>query len=736
MFLSRLRQLAHHGFRWRTRRLITPYLDGELDRVARARLEQHLDQCALCRAECESLRFASQAVSHFALPNRPPAGMPAWPAAARRSYKITHRRAIRWRILVPMAAAMLGLVIALLLWRTPHRPAEMAWEVVRLSGTPRVDASRMGKTASLNVGQWLETDANSRALLHAGLIGQVEIDPDTRIGLLKAHAQETRLALTHGRMFATITAQPRVFFVETPSGLAIDLGCAYLLEVDDRGASLLRVTSGAVALTFNGRESLVTAGALCQARPGTGPGTPYVETASEKFQQALAALDFDNGGTAALNAVMAEARRDDAMTLWHLLRRMEGADRKRVYERLAGLVPLPDGVTRDGILRLDAPMLSAWAGQIEATRTGNSATPAPVAPGSIQMTGTLETARYAHQATRLADGRVLVTGGLSTGDTSGALASAELYDPTTGRFTNTAGMATKRAAHTAILLTNGKVLITGGSHGERWQSGFASAELYDPATDQFTLTGSMKTARSGHQATLLNDGRVLITGGLGTDAERPWLASAELYDPATGAFTPAGNMSRARADHTATLLTNGQVLIAGGFALQEPQERITSSAELYDPVTGIFTPTGFMIAERFKHSAVLLADGRVLIAGGVESRYPGPQRHYTSAELYDPATGRFTTTGDMIMGRFKIREAAVLLKNGKALIAGGSWGLEIYDPRTQRFSLLVSRLSVTRFYSTATLLDNGDVVIIGGYSSLGANNQLMSNASAWIYHPE
>jgi hypothetical protein len=160
---------------------------------------------------------------------------------------------------------------------------------------------------------------------------------------------------------------------------------------------------------------------------------------------------------------------------------------------------------------------------------------------------------------------------------------------------------------------------------------------------------------------------------------------------------------------------------------------LTSTAELYDPATNGFLPVARMNFHRYKHSAVLLTDGKVLIAGGIAS-YPDKPR-YTTAELFDSATNSFVKTGDMILDRFKVKNATVLLQNGKVLIAGGSWGLEIYDPATGTFSFKYSEM-MTRYYSTATLLPDGRAVIIGGYSSIQPQDFYHSSASAWIYSPE
>ncbi|HEY0083358.1 MAG TPA: FecR family protein, partial [Pyrinomonadaceae bacterium] len=247
------------------------------------------------------------------------------------------------------------------------RSTQTGWEVARLAGAPSIDADRFDSTGRLGIGEWLETDADSRAQIKVADIGQVDVDPGTRIRLVETRPTEHRLELARGRMHATIYAPPRLFFVDTPSAVAADLGCAYTLEVDDAGRSILHVTAGWVAFEAKGRESMVPAGAACLTQPGVGPGTPYFEDASKMFHDSLAQFDFAGGGREALGVVIAEARPRDTLTLWHLLARVEGDERERVYERLAALATPPASVTRDGIMRLDPAMLYEWKALLETT---------------------------------------------------------------------------------------------------------------------------------------------------------------------------------------------------------------------------------------------------------------------------------------------------------------------------------------------------------------------------------
>lgn len=225
------------------------------------------------------------------------------------------------------------------------------------AGTWYATRPSSGRTADWAGGDWLETAADAGSNVALGSIGTMQVEPDTRVRLLRQSAGEMRLELAHGGIDVNVTAPPRLFFVETPSATAVDLGCAYKLHTDDAGNGLLEVTSGWVSLERAGHASLVPAGASCRTRAGGGPGTPFFPDASPVFRRALDA--FDRGG-AGLDAILREARPRDTLTLWHLVPLIDGAERERVVDRAIQLVPLPKGVTREGILALDAGTLTRW----------------------------------------------------------------------------------------------------------------------------------------------------------------------------------------------------------------------------------------------------------------------------------------------------------------------------------------------------------------------------------------
>lgn len=323
------------------------------------------------------------------------------------------------------------------------------------------------------------------------------------------------------------------------------------------------------------------------------------------------------------------------------------------------------------------------------------------AQGTWTPTGSMAAARRDHTATLLNNGKVLIAGG-----TGGSI---ELYDPATGTFSPTGSSLGGGFSHgaTATRLVDGRVLVVGGP-----------AEIYDPSSGTFSPAGTLNVVgRVFHTATLLPDGKVLIAGGQTSSATETF-ASAELFDPTTSTFTLTGNLNTDRSDHTAMLLPNGKVLVAGGIRITTPGFGISlSSAELFDPVSGTFSLTGNMTQPRCclnSTQAQILGNGRVLVFGGLPAQ---------SGELFDPATGTFSATGTLNTPRGAM--SATLLPDGQVLIAGGSIvvsggfpgttnSAEIYNPATNAFTPIAS-MNQARQQHLATLLTNGQVLVTGGF---------------------
>jgi hypothetical protein len=321
-------------------------------------------------------------------------------------------------------------------------------------------------------------------------------------------------------------------------------------------------------------------------------------------------------------------------------------------------------------------------------------------PGTFTATGAMAQQRDRPGVVVLADGRVLVVGGYRL--QTEALSSAELYDPSVGSW-DSAGETRLSGSSLAASLPDGRILVAGGG----------LADIYDPQSGMFVSAGSTVKWRDKETATPLLDGRVLFAGGYdlsgSPNGNYVYLSSAELYDPATGKWLPTGSMKTARENAQAVRLTDGRVLVAGGDQGDAAQEvQILSSAELYDPATGRFTPIGSMGTARTGFTATLLPDGRVLVAGGFTG-----EDTLSTAELYDPAAGTFTPTGSMSEGRYE--HAAALLRDGRVLVVGGTVdpSAEIYDPSSGEFTSTGS-LSRVRGQPLAVRLVDGRVLVFGG----------------------
>lgn len=281
---------------------------------------------------------------------------PAAPQPASRANRPRHV------VLFAIAATLIAAVGAG--WLIVLSVARPAWQVSSLEGAPTIASRDIAGNGRLSVGEWLETGATARARITVGRIGRVDVDPHSRIRLSSARAGNYRLRLVRGTMHAIIWAPPGQFFVDTPSSTAVDLGCAYTLHVAGDGSGIVEVTSGWVGFEWKGRESFIPAGAVCATRPGIGPGTPHYADVSPAFKAALATLDFERvtppEQAHALTSILEDARPADAVTLWHLLPRVQADDRDRVFDRLAAFVPPPAGVTRDGVREGRRDLLDRW----------------------------------------------------------------------------------------------------------------------------------------------------------------------------------------------------------------------------------------------------------------------------------------------------------------------------------------------------------------------------------------
>jgi hypothetical protein len=353
---------------------LSAYCNDELPAEESRRVGEHLLVCARCRKEHDQVMLGVQLAQQLPLVSAPGEMWDEIETALNQGSRkpLLQPRAVRpalsliWIRAGAFAAVVLVAVGIGVMWSSKeiHVAPRPSWDVEKLTGTVRVDG-HIRNVGGLAVGETLETDSTSRVKISVREIGEVEVGSNSRITLVQASDTEHRLALDRGEMSARISAPPRLFFVDTPSAEAIDLGCAYTMRVDDSGAGLLHVTFGSVALVRNGQEVYVPRYAMCKTRKGIGPGTPYFEDAPETLVQALERFDFENGGETAFAEVLKESRPRDTFTLWHLLSRVEGDHRSRVMERMIELVGLPRGVTREGTLQLDQKTLDAWKDEMD-----------------------------------------------------------------------------------------------------------------------------------------------------------------------------------------------------------------------------------------------------------------------------------------------------------------------------------------------------------------------------------
>lgn len=328
----------------------------------------------------------------------------------------------------------------------------------------------------------------------------------------------------------------------------------------------------------------------------------------------------------------------------------------------------------------------------------------------------MDSPRAGHQATLLADGQVLVTGGCATAGCAEVLRSSEVYDPVGQRFAPGAAMHQPRVSHTATPLPDGRVFITGG-----WTGSAASdaTEWFDAAAGRFVAGPAMAVARMDGTATLLDDGRVLVAGGAVRTNEPT--AVVELFDPVRAQFAATGALLQPRAHHAAVRLRDGRVLVVGGLV---GRRTATASAEIYDPRSGRFRATAALAGPRCKAAALLLADGRVMVLAG--SRDCDDRQRLATTEIFDPATGRFEPGPRLADARYKIASAAVRLDGGEVLIAGGASDVEIWRPGTPAFVRATPALGIGLAFSTATVLGGERVLVIGGY-----DEAIVPTARSW-----
>lgn len=357
--------------------------------------------------------------------------------------------------------------------------------------------------------------------------------------------------------------------------------------------------------------------------------------------------------------------------------------------------------------------------------TGALSVPASGPTGTWSKVASLVTGRVKHTATLLHDGNVLIVGGLDRANN--ALASTEIYNPTTNRWTSARSLRTARLDHTATLLSSGKVLVAGGLDAHFPAGSLASAELYDPATNAWSAAAPMIASRTGHTATLLADGRVLVVGGLSlTLREAGYFPSqpafAEIYDPQANRWSTTAPIGFSRFGQTATRLADGRVLVAGGRG----DAAILKSTEIYDPIEDRWISAAPMGVARSRHVAALLRTGNVFVAGGVSEKPNFLPVTVTSGEIYDSRTNLWVTVASM--ADIDVVNAATLLRNGRVLVvASGQSQPELYDPARNAWSR--TGPSMRGHLDTATVLPDGRVVLVGGYGNEPLESVLVFDTS-------
>lgn len=352
--------------------LISPFLDRELSEDERREVGEHLITCAECRKAHDEEKAGRELARVMSGEDAPPS---VWAGIESKLERADEDRARRRRVRILKPALAFGIAIVAMVLAAPFyiyltsdeeqtakTPVEgPVWKIEETRGDPSITGGR----DTIGAGEVLETDAGSSARIAVGDIGRVDVAPNSRVKIVSTSKTEKRMSLERGRLKAEIVAPPRLFIVDTPSAKAVDLGCAYTLDVDENGNSRLHVTSGYVALETEGLESYVPAGAFCESRKGKRLGTPFFGNASELLRKSLAEFDFSDGGPDAVDTIIRESRKKDTLTLWHLLEKVPESKRAEIVAKIVEYLELPQGVTVDGLIRLDEKMMMDLRSDLE-----------------------------------------------------------------------------------------------------------------------------------------------------------------------------------------------------------------------------------------------------------------------------------------------------------------------------------------------------------------------------------
>ncbi len=528
--------------------------------------------------------------------------------------------------------------------------------------------------------------------------------------VVREAARERRSRLT---WLGRVIRPPTVTRIETPFPEVVDLAAGRFperLALRQAFAGLSRAHRAVVVLVLDAGYSIDEAA----EDPGRAPGDRPVATARRPGASPVRAA-----GGRLMEHHVPDEQLDRAIVRFLRDRREEielsAMSALQAASRVA-VVALPRGglgrrMTLALLLTLMVALVATALLVGSQLRLPSPVLPIPPDREVFTPTGSMAEARWGHTATLLTDGRVLVVGGSPVGRDGVRVrsAGAEVWDPVTGSFGptdlgTTGTEPSDRVHHTATLLDDGRVLIVAGGDGSKAHPGTYTVVIWDPESGTASQTRGVES-RHHHTATLLPGGRVLVIGGTTYDGSTP--DAAETWDPIDGTWSPSGSLLRARGHHTATLLPDGRVLVAGGFAITSDadgnQRVILDSTELWDPVARSFSPAGGLVHARADHTVLRLADGRVLVIGGSDDSGP-----VLSVERWDPATDTFSVIGSLD-GPI---DTATLLADGRVLLIGGA-SADIWDPVTGTTSPTRPPI-VARSGQTATLLPDGRVLVVGG----------------------